>query len=198
MRCIQKIIPGYGCSLPTGPHLPENLGAARSLYITALENFATSSLRCNPIFLRTASKLLRSQADRPAGCVRSTSVPDERKPPVKVGGHEKTHSSSIDHRCGNRGESPMRLDPRTQRLRRNVNMGLPEHRAPTVSSAQHWYPVALTNRNLVGTGTIGGRGVGGGIPTDEVREIDGGTCGSLSGFFPSRAQPDSLRMGFYC
>jgi len=112
----------------------------------------------------------------------------------------KTHSSSIDHRCGNRREIPdLRLDRQNPATAAECKRwGSGEHRAPTVSSAQHWYPSSVDQTEIwYVPWTIGCRGVGGGISTDVDREIDSGQVwGVLSGFFPSRAATRLARIRF--
>src|SRR6267143_1058519 len=76
-------------------------------------------------------------------------------------------------------------------------MRLPEHRAPTVSSAQHWYPSSVDQQKIwYVPWTIGCRGVGGGISTDEDREIDDGRCGSVVKFLSFKSRNPIRTIGF--
>src|SRR5260370_1231841 len=149
-------------------------------YITALENFATSSLSLQS-YLLTDGLEAPSQPggiDRPG---RKANIPFQMSAsPQKRKANEKTHSSSIDHRCGNRREIPdLRLDRQNPATAAECKRwGSGEHRAPTVSSAQHWYPSSVDQPKIwYVPWTIGCRGVGGGISTDVDREIDSGRFG---------------------
>src|SRR6266851_4594111 len=78
-----------------------------------------------------------------------------------------------------------------------LKMGFPEHRAPTVSSAQHWYPSSVDQQKIWWVPwMIGCPGVGGCISADQRREIDDGRSGSIAKFLSFKSRNPIRSSGF--